>query len=129
MVDEIWYRYDAIHYAPPMDEFEHPCGDGKIGIRLREFKVIKQTPKGVWVIWRSGIFSDSYEDKRFILRDARKRYACPTKEEAAESYRARKERQVRMLKAQLRDAERALALNIWIYKAVLKYPNEKESKT
>ena len=122
--DEIWYRYDAIHYAPPLDELERPCGNGEIEIRLREFKVIKQTPKGVWVIWKAGIFSDSYEEKRFILRDARKRYACPTKEEAAVSFRARKKRQICMLKAQLRDAERALALNINIWKGFLKYPHE-----
>jgi len=51
-------------------------------------RIIKKTPKGVWV-------SLGYDDKKFILDDARKRWAYPSIKEALESFRIRKERQIR----------------------------------
>lgn len=69
-----WYRYHETWY-----EYS--------GVRVWEQKleVLKETPKGVWL--------DDWGNRRFVLRDARKRYACPTRQEALESFIARKRRQ------------------------------------
>lgn len=72
-------------------------------IEFDEYEVIKPTPKGAWVRLVLGQFLG---DKKFILRDARKRFACPTKEEALESFLKRKERQINILRAQLKEAEK-----------------------
>ncbi len=108
--DEIWYRYNDVHYAPPLDELYRPCGKGQVKLELREFKVLRHTPKGVWLVYLIGTWTGGEEDKRFVLRDSRKRYACPTKEEALVSYTARKKSQVSKLRAQLSSAEEALGL-------------------
>ena len=108
--NEIWYRYEDIRYAPPIDEYERPIREGEIQLKLRKFKVLSHTKKGVWVVWKISSFIGSEKEKKFILKDARKRHACPTKEEALESYKARKKRQIRILKSQLKYAEKALEL-------------------
>ncbi len=108
--DEVWYRYDDVHYAPPLDELYRPCGKARVELKLKEFKVLSQTEKGVWLVWKAGNFIGSTEEKKFVLKDAHKRYACPTKEEALESYTARKKSQIRKLKAQLSSTEEALGL-------------------
>jgi hypothetical protein len=74
----------------------------KVMLNLFKFRVINTTTHGVWI--------DVYGKKKFILISARKRYACPTIEEALESYHARKKRQIRILKYQLAKAEAALRL-------------------
>lgn len=71
-------------------------------VTLREFRVIKETPKGAW------IETTFCGDKRFVLRDARKQYACATVEQARQSFMARKNRQIKILTKQLRNAEEAL---------------------
>lgn len=75
---EYWYRIDKIY------EDGHAL--------IEHCRVLRYTPKGVWV--------DTWGGKKFILASARKRYACPTKDEALESFRARKRRQVALLAAQ-----------------------------
>ncbi len=71
MISTTYYRYDGYKYA---------CCDS--------YSVVKRTLKGVWISlgWGS-------KDK-FILNGARKRWAYPTKEEALESFRIRKRRQI-----------------------------------
>ena len=69
--DELYYRYDG---------YEYP--------RAEAYKVVKRTAKGAWIYIGYGI-----KDK-FILDDARRRWAYPTKEEALNSYRIRKLRQI-----------------------------------
>jgi hypothetical protein len=76
-----WYRYDDVG--------------------LQAFCVAKETPCGVWL--------DVYCVRRFVLRESRKRFACPTEAEALESYVARKQSQVKILKSQLELAERRLS--------------------
>lgn len=100
-----WYRFENFRYAGGVDEWGDPIpGDGRAAVRVVEIAVVKFTPKGAWVI-------DHYDDrKRFVLGAARKRYACPTIEEARASFVARKRRQIQILKARARDAEEALAL-------------------
>lgn len=69
---------------------------------LCEFAVVSTTPKGVWL--------DDFGRSRFVLQGARKRFACPTIPEAYESFRARKQAQLRILQRQIEDVERMLHL-------------------
>lgn len=97
-----WFRFEDGKTAPSLDEWERPCGDGESYVHMHSFRVIKETPCGVWL--------DSFGGRRFVLRDARKRFACPTKEDALASFRARKEKQLRILKKRIRHVERCLTL-------------------
>lgn len=96
------FRYEDIKYAPPLDEFENPIGEGRVAIRLYKFPVLKETPQGVWI--------DTGLEKKWINLSARKKYACLTEEEAKESFIARKKRQIRILESQLNRAHSALSL-------------------
>lgn len=107
MTEEIWYRYEDVHYAPPLDEYENPCGEGTVEVHLREFKVLKRTPKGVWLVLNyNGYVTSDY--RRFVLLDARKQYACPTKEKAIQSFIARKNRQISIYEHRVFRAKKAL---------------------
>lgn len=97
----LWYRYEDVQWAPPFDENENAMGSGSLSVELRSFTVAKTTSKGVWLHQYGG--SD-----RFVRREARKRFACPTQQEALESFIARKERQQSILTAQLNRATSAL---------------------
>lgn len=97
-----WYRFEEVSYSAGLDEWEQPLGPSEVKVHLRQFPVTIQTPKGVWI--------DAWNGPRFVLRDARKRYACPTKEEARVSFIARKKAQIRIYNARIRTAK--LALNI-----------------
>ena len=78
--------------------------ESKMTLSCNEFFVLSETKTGAWIELYSG------SGKRFVKYDARKKFACRTKEEALESYYARKRRQVRILRAQLQRAETALKL-------------------
>lgn len=89
-----WYRYEDRRYASAYGD-----GPGEVRVVLQEFRVRKVTPKGVRL-----------DNDRFVATAARKRFACPTKAEAMESFLARKKRQRAILSAQLRNVEKALKL-------------------
>lgn len=91
-VSEVWYRYENHWYSE----------DRGTEIYLHEWTVDKHTPKGVWI--------SRYGQKKFVLNDARKRYAYPTIELAKKSFIARKQHQIGHLRTQLDHAERALKL-------------------
>lgn len=95
---EYWYRYEEVHYAPPLDEWESPCGWGHTEVYRRRYGVVKTTPKGVRL-----------DNGRFVLRDARKRWACPTDTAARESFLARKNAHKRILQSQINKVDRAIA--------------------
>ena len=76
---EVYYRYEAT---------------GTL-LDCVEYKVIKHTQCGVWIELYPG-------KKKFILNNTYKKWAAPTKEAALESYYARKEKQIRILKDRLR---------------------------
>ena len=115
MIEETWYRYEDVMYAAPLDEFERPVGENRLEVVLRKYAVVKYTPKGVWLSWFGG-----YPD-RFVLSDARKRFACPTVEEAKQSFITRKERQVRIFRSKLKRAENSIAIikgeSLWSHAA------------
>jgi hypothetical protein len=76
--------------------------ESKLMLILASYPVIKQTPSGTWI--------DVYGQKKFVLRDARKHFACPTIEEALASFHARKRRQANILRHRLAMAEAAMTL-------------------
>jgi hypothetical protein len=98
-----FYRYQDIFYrsGPKID--------------LLEFKSIKETPKGWWIVsnyaypnWLDGNLVEEIDDKRWVSATAMKRFAYPTKKEALYSYKMRKKSQIRILKARLLNAETLL---------------------
>lgn len=97
-----WYRYDSHLVSSGIDEYGVRWGDPKVELRLNEYRVIKETSKGVWL--------DLYGAKKFVLRNARKRWACPTQEEAHESFIRRKQRQIGILIHQIEHAKAALRI-------------------
>lgn len=88
MTQEYWYRYEESRY-----ESGHK-------VWLRGYPVLRATPKGVWL-------AIGFGERKFVLLDARKRWACPTEGEARESFIARKRRQIRILAGQLDRARQA----------------------
>jgi hypothetical protein len=76
--------------------------DTRIALIKLTFTVIKKTPHGVVL--------DEYGKRRFVLDNARKKYASPTEEEALASFHARKRRQIAILTHRLKGAKAALKL-------------------
>lgn len=66
----------------------------RVEVWTLKYDVVRHTPKGFWITLGFG-------DRRFVLRGARKKYACLTLEEAKQSFLARKKRQRRILQARL----------------------------
>jgi hypothetical protein len=64
------------------------------------YEILKTTPKGYWIAYRGS--------EKWISNYSKKRFAYPTKEEALESFKYRKKRQIRILKSQLRVANESL---------------------
>lgn len=99
--DTKYYRYeDSLVHA--WDYEYETIAHSRVVVNLREFDVLKNTPCGVWL--------DVFGTKRFVKTKARKRWACPTKEEARESFLARKGKQKRILNSQLDRVERAIQI-------------------
>lgn len=99
MSDSMW-RVEMVVWAAPLNEYDEPSGPGRTSVRAVEYAVVKRTPKGV----RLNI------DNKFVSSTARRRWACPTVEEAVESFLARKAREASILKARLKRIEEAVAL-------------------
>lgn len=90
---DVWWRVEARSYSIVIDAEREEYGSTRPRLEAQWFEVVKTTPKGVWIAGR------------FCLRDARKRFACPTLHEAIESFVARKDRQIRILSNQLSAAQ------------------------
>ena len=88
------YRYDTTRW------------DDRIKIVLRTFSVLSETPRGYW------FYSQDcrHHGKKFVLKDAKKRYCYPTKEAAMTSFKRRKLMQIKILNRQLSTAKQALAM-------------------
>jgi hypothetical protein len=89
MIGDIWYRYiDLEHW----DSWRGP--DRKIV--LVELVVIDETPKTVLLARRAHVGKDlqpnyDWVERKRVLKNARRRWAYPTKALALNSYRIRKE--------------------------------------
>lgn len=84
-----------------MNLYRYTNGTGDV-IVLDTYPVLRVTPAGKWI--------DVYGTERFVRDKAHKHFACETKELALASFIARKQRQIRILRAQLRGAEAALTV-------------------
>lgn len=101
---ELYYRYEDVVYSPGTDEWgDRYPGPGDVRVHLREYRVLKRTPCGVWLDAPS-----RWSDRRFVRRDATKQFALPTIEEARVSFLARKKAQARIYTARLHRAEQAI---------------------
>lgn len=95
-----WYRY----YDRRVAEY---YGDDLFGpslkteVLLQKIPVVRFTPKGVWL---------DYIFPKFVLKDANKRWACPTIDEAMVSFMARKVRQRGILSTQLKHVKDAIKI-------------------
>lgn len=96
------YRCREVRYAPPLDEYEHPMGEGRVEVVCHRFRILRRTPKGAWI--------DNYGEPKFVLLQAYKKFACETQEEARSNFIARKHKQARILNSQLRTIEKAMNL-------------------
>ena len=106
VIDDVMYRYEDVAYAAPFDETG--TLPGTVKVELRTYKVVKRTPKGAWVVPIYAGHWHADDDRRFVLAKSRKRFACPTIEEARASFVARKRAQIRIYKARIERAESAL---------------------
>lgn len=95
------YRYESVltssYYE---DDYGEHWGTPGVAVYLHSYPIIKWTPKGV----RIALYGD---ETKFILLDARKRWASPTEEEAAISFLARKTKQIQILTSQIASAGQA----------------------
>lgn len=89
---QVYYRYDTSGML-------YPHGGGPL---VQALRVLRTTPAGVWV--------DDWGKERFILSNARKRFAYPTKEEALVSFIARKTWQLKHLECQMDKVKQALEI-------------------
>lgn len=103
MIEKVWYRIeDRLYSTCSIDAAGCEQYGTSVGIVTSKFMVLKHTPKGVWL--------DIIGGRRWVSRESHKRFACPTLEEARESFRARKARQIRILRKQISNIEHALQL-------------------
>lgn len=99
MRNENWYRFEDVVYAPMLNEYDERVGPGRVEVVLRKYRVMRVTPCGVWL-----------DIGGFVKNASRKRFACPTEDEARESFLARKTRQLSILQAQVNRVERAIGI-------------------
>jgi hypothetical protein len=98
-----FYRYESRRYSVTICPDREIFGTSKAELQLIEFKLHSETPKGHWIgIWGG---KDTW-----VSKTSKKRYAHPSKDEALQSYVARKKAFVRHSKNRLRRAEEDLAL-------------------
>ncbi len=104
------YRYEEWVTGNGVDDYDDPYPGYNLEVILKEYKIIKRTPKGVWI--RLYDYYCGEIPKRFVRLSATKKYACESKEEAYESFKARKNRQIAILSEQLQRAIEALNYNV-----------------
>ena len=91
-----FYRYVDVNYSTG------------IKVELREFKFVKETPKGYWITYTWD--APNNQHKRWVSKDGKNRFAYPTKEDALYNYKCRKDRQITILSGRLSDARWARSL-------------------
>jgi hypothetical protein len=96
---DVLYRCEARRYSYTINADLDQYGVTFPELKINWYRVTKRTPKGAWI-----------EGDKFVLLSARKKYACETIEEAIESFRQRKKRQIKLLETQLRKAKEDLSL-------------------
>lgn len=105
---EYYYRYEG-HYSPNggydiMGEWVS-SNSGTYSIKADKYEVLKHTPKGVWLNVYGYTDKPNNRNAKFVNASHTKRFALPTKAEALISYLARKDREIGIYTARLREAE------------------------
>lgn len=98
---DIYWRAEVKAYSVIIDAEREEYGT-KHEFELHWFKVVKHTPKGVWVTLAD------FGERRFVKHDARKKLAYPSIALALESFIARKTRQAGVLEARARFARHCI---------------------
>lgn len=108
MDNEYWYRFeDKLRSTGSVTESgDYVHNSRYVEVLLHKYIVVKHTPKGVWLREIFGPFEGT--NKRFVLNNAKKRFACPSIEAAKTSFRARKQRQADIYRLRLQQAEEAI---------------------
>lgn len=101
-MSETWYRLENYLESAGVNEFDNPVGPPNVRVAVRVFEVEKHTPKGVWL--------KAFMFRRFVLASAKRRFACPTLDEALESFKKRKAKQLAILKRKQFHVEMAVYL-------------------
>jgi hypothetical protein len=90
---------EATRYSVVLDADSDLYGTSGPFLEMRWYRVTKRTAKGAWL------------DQRFVLLDTdRKKWACSTEADATESFRSRRQLQIKILTMRLRRAEEELNL-------------------
>ena len=111
------YRYQDRLYCSGLDEWGNSMGTS-VKVEMREFRTLAETPCGYWIAL--DFLGDGFiGPKYFVLKNSRKRYAWPTKEEALTSFIERKKKQISILNHQLDHAKTALQIG-YSFQAELK---------
>ena len=97
------YRVVADTHQGYDPECERFTGFYTFRIRVDEYKILKDTPKGYWI-------ESSYCEKTWVSDTSTKKFAHRRLEDAITAFQARKKAQVRILKARLFVAEHELEL-------------------
>lgn len=97
-----WFRFDDQRYANAPDEHGESYGAHTV-VTLERFKMLKRTPKGVWL-------DIGFGSRRFVLDTATRRFACATVEEALTSFKARKKKQASIYMNRAKLAEEAISM-------------------
>ena len=83
--------------------YRYDCDTGNRDVLLlKEYQVVRRTPCGVWIQIAPGYPKPKL---KFVLNDSRKRWAHETLDGAKESFLARKNRQLNILRNQIIDIE------------------------
>lgn len=102
------YRCNQFLQATGYDELRDASTGAVVRVALHAYKVVKTTTHGTWI-------EIGFGTRRWVSNSSRKRFAYPTKILAINGFRKRKQRQISILSAQLRQAEEALNLKVKDY--------------
>ena len=101
-----FYESRFYEQADPSEDFlmryNSQVYDDHFSLHLAKYPILARTAKGAWIARGCR--------RRFVLSDARKRFAHPTRDEAWTSFCRRKERHRQILSGQLERVERICEL-------------------
>jgi hypothetical protein len=103
------YRYEETTYSRGVNEVDDPLPGYHLVVRCREYTIVRRTPKGAWIVEGSP-HDQIHGFEKFVLLTARKKFACETRADALESFRARKRRQLGILEARANKVKLALEM-------------------
>ena len=104
MIDYL-HRYDDRTYGV-LNEWEEISGS-YAKVEESRYKVLSETQCGYWIVIYAFDIDDR-KNRKWVSKTAKKRYAYPTKNEAMISFKARKNRQIKILTNQLNNVKSVL---------------------